>query len=121
VATAAVRVASGLGPTGPHPPEAAWEAQLAWPAAYKAEHGDCSVPMRWAEDPRLGSWVSQQRKLEQKLDRGEPSEGTTVEWAARLTALGLTWPCLLGVWQSCRSKTPSCRVENQCSNLTPIS
>jgi hypothetical protein len=34
---------------------AAWEAQLARLAAYKAEHGDCNVPQRWAEDPQLGS------------------------------------------------------------------
>jgi hypothetical protein len=53
------------------PNEAEWEAQLARLAAYKAEHGDCSVPRRWAEDPRLGNWVSKQRRLKPKLDRGE--------------------------------------------------
>jgi hypothetical protein len=68
-----------------------WEAQLERLAAYKAEHGDCSVPMRWAEDPRLGRWVNNQRNLKRKLDRGEPSDGMTVERAARLTALGLVW------------------------------
>jgi hypothetical protein len=56
--------------------------------AYKAAHGDCKVPQRWAEDPRLSSWVMTQRALKTKLDRGEPSEGMTAERAARLTALG---------------------------------
>ena len=38
-----------------------WDVQFARLVVYKAEHGDCSVPQRWAEDPRLGSWVSTQR------------------------------------------------------------
>jgi hypothetical protein len=75
--------------------EAQWEVQLARLAAYKAEHGDCSVPVRGAEDPRLGtwptSWVHTQRVLKRKLDRGEPSKGMTAARAARLTALGLVW------------------------------
>ena len=44
-------------PPGPRPREAAWVAQLARLAAYKAKHGDCSVPKRY-EDPRLGRWVN---------------------------------------------------------------
>jgi hypothetical protein len=72
-------------------PDAAWEAQLVRLAAYKAEHGDCRVPRGWAEDPQLGNWVSMQRHLKRKLDRGEPSEGMTAEWVARLTALGFVW------------------------------
>jgi hypothetical protein len=70
-----------------------WEAQLARLAAYKAEHGDCSVPKRCAEDLRLGSWVSNQRKLKRKLDRGEPSNGMTAERAAKLEAFGFAWSC----------------------------
>ena len=71
--------------------EAAWDAQLARLAAYKAAHGDCSVPRGWAEDPRLANWVGNQRRLKRKLDRGEPSEGMTAARAARLTSLGLNW------------------------------
>jgi hypothetical protein len=87
----AVGFASGPGPTGLHPYEAAWEAQLARLVAYKAAHGDCRVPDGWAEDPRLGNWVNKQRHYKRKLDRGEPSVGMTVERAARLTALGFVW------------------------------
>jgi hypothetical protein len=71
--------------------DAAWEAQLARLAAYKAVHGDCNVPQRWAEDPRLGIWVTDQQRCKRKLDRGEPSQGMTAERVAKLTALGLTW------------------------------
>ena len=69
----------------------AWEAQVARLAAYKEAHGDCSVPKGWAEDPRLGNWVNDQRTVKRKLDRGEHCKGMTVERAARLTALGLVW------------------------------
>jgi hypothetical protein len=68
-----------------------WEAQLAKLEAYKAEHGDCNVPKGWAEDPRLANWVGTQRANKRKLDRGEPSDGMTVERAARLDALGFSW------------------------------
>jgi hypothetical protein len=63
----------------------AWEEKLARLAAYKAAHGNCSVPGRWAEDPRLASWVRRQ------LDCGELGTGLTAERAARLTALGFEW------------------------------
>ena len=54
-------------------------------------HSDCNVPKCWAEDPRLGNWVHTQRTRKRRLDRGERSDGMTVEWAARLTALGFVW------------------------------
>jgi hypothetical protein len=59
--------------------------------AYKAARGDCKVPKGWAEDPKLAFWVSNQRKCKQYLDRGDPSEGMTVERAAKMEALGFTW------------------------------
>jgi hypothetical protein len=98
----AVDFASGPGPTrpAPGPREAAWEAQLARLAAYKAEYGDCSVPKRWAEDPRLGKWVNNQRHLKRKLDRGEPSKAMTAERAARLTALGFVWDQHEAEWEA---------------------
>ena len=82
---------AGLVDGGRRTKEAEWGAQLARLAAYKAAHGDCSVPQRWAEDTRLGRWVNMQRVRKRKLDRGEPSLGMTAERAARLTALGLVW------------------------------
>jgi hypothetical protein len=52
----------------------AWEAQLAKLAVYKAAHGDCNVPQRWAGDPQLGVWVSYQRACKKCLDRGDPGK-----------------------------------------------
>ena len=62
-----------------------WEAQLAKLKKYRRKHGDCNVPTGWAEDPRLGTWVKNQRrgkkkrnKRLRKLDRGDqPSCGMT--------------------------------------------
>jgi hypothetical protein len=81
----------------------AGEGWLAKLAADKAAHGDCNVPKRSTGAERetaeeretgldsLGGWVSQQRKLKRKLDRGEPSRGMKAARAARLTALGFAW------------------------------
>jgi hypothetical protein len=71
--------------------ESIWEAQLAKLMAYKRKNGDCSVPQSWAAHPRLGSWVSRQRALKKKLDRGELSPGITVLRVAKLDALGFAW------------------------------
>ena len=71
--------------------DAAWEEKLVRLEAYKAVHGDCNVPLRWADDKQLGKWVNMQRVGKRKLDRSEPSQGMTAERAARLTALGFVW------------------------------
>jgi hypothetical protein len=71
--------------------EAEWEAQLARLVAYKAEHGDCNVSQRWAENPQLGSWVRTQRVGKKALDRGVPREGMTAKRVAQLEALGFAW------------------------------
>jgi hypothetical protein len=68
-----------------------WESQLAKLGQYMAAHGDCNVPRGWAEDPRLSNWVSTQRRVKKKLDRGEPSTGMTAARAAKLTALDFAW------------------------------
>ena len=71
--------------------DAGWEVRLARLKAYKRRHGDCNVPLRWPEDPGLGSWVVDQRKYKRKLDRGEPSPRITAARAAKLTELGFNW------------------------------
>ena len=76
---------------GAAPNGAEWEAQLAKLAVYKAVHGGCSVPRGWAEDPRLATWVDNQRQLKRRLDRGEVSGGMTAARAAKLEALGFVW------------------------------
>jgi hypothetical protein len=48
-----------------------WEAQLAKLKKYRRKHGDCNVPRGWAEDPRLGTWVSNQRQGIRKRERSK--------------------------------------------------
>jgi hypothetical protein len=74
-----------------HPDYAKWEAQLERLAAYKARHGDCNVPKRWAEDRQLGAWVSTQRTRKRKLHGGEPGGNMPAARAAKLEALGFEW------------------------------
>jgi hypothetical protein len=103
---------TGLRGVHPDVKEVAWEGQLARLAAYKAEHGHCSVPGNWAEDPRLGSWVGNQRAYKRKLDRGEPSEGMTTERAAKLTAVGFIWDGGDAVWEGQLARLAAYKAEH---------
>jgi hypothetical protein len=71
--------------------ERQFEAQLAKLREYKAAHGDCNVPQGWAADPRLGGWVSTQRKRKKALDRGDPNPCIRPARVAKLDALGFAW------------------------------
>jgi hypothetical protein len=84
--------------------DADWEAQLAKIKAYKRQHGDCNVPQKWAEDPRLGSWVRRQRNLKKNLDHGEPSGVATAARVAKLDALGFVWELSAAAISKQRSK-----------------
>ena len=55
--------------------------------AYKAEHGNCNVPKCWAEDPKLGEWVSTQRTGKRQLDRG--GSGSWIK--GMMAVLGSAW------------------------------
>ena len=68
-----------------------WQAQLARLEVYKRKYGDSNVPQKWAEDPKLGQWVSNQRTGKKLLDRGKPCRGMTAERATKLEALGFGW------------------------------
>ena len=82
--------------------DAAWEAQLARLASYKAVHGDCNVPrdlrlasngrnnVQCAEDLRLACWVDTQRRFKRQLEASEASPSVRGKWA-QLAALGFVW------------------------------
>jgi hypothetical protein len=57
---------------------------------YKAQHGDCLVPKEWPENPQLGSWVANQRKLYRALLHGKPSS-LTIERRVELESMGFVW------------------------------
>ena len=71
--------------------EAGWEVMRARLAAFKAEHGHCRVPQNHPADPKLGTWVSQQRQNKKRLDASDPSPWITAERVAQLEALGFEW------------------------------
>ena len=71
--------------------EAGWEAMQARLAAFKAEHGHCWVPRNHPADPKLGTWVKNQRAYKKRLDTGHPSPQITAERVAKLDALGFEW------------------------------
>ena len=76
--------------------DAGWERRLAVLQRYEREHGDCNVPAKWAEDPRLANWVITQRARKKALDRGDPWPQITAARVARLEALGFEWKMSAG-------------------------
>ena len=70
------------------PLEQAWEESFRQLEAYKAEHGDCLVPVSYetADGFKLGGWVSEQRMKYQGKNGG-----LTPEQQSRLEELGMVW------------------------------
>ncbi len=61
-----------------------WEEMFAALVTFKAQHGHCNVPRRYAENPPLGLWVGRQRK---DYNSGKLS----AQRIKRLNALGFRW------------------------------
>ena len=74
------------------PYAAYWEEMFAALVTFKAQHGHCNVPHRYAENPPLGSWVGAQRK-DYKKDK-LPNE--RIE---RLGELGFVWDHHAANWE----------------------
>eukprot|EP00804_Cyclotella_cryptica_P028722 CCRYP_008225-RA/>CCRYP_008225-RA protein AED:0.05 eAED:0.05 QI:205/1/1/1/1/1/4/428/534 len=67
-----------------------WQKQYDALVAYKTEHGDVKVPRLFSKNPKLGEWVTEQRRqLKAKLD-GRPSMMTD-ERKEKLDAIGFVW------------------------------
>ena len=64
--------------------ESAWEKMFGMLIDYKKRFGNCNVPQGWSEDPKLGRWVSTQRKL---YKNGKLSP----ERIQRLKSVGFEW------------------------------
>merc|ERR1712224_732127 len=56
-------------------------------AAYKEEHGDCRVPVDYAQNPQLGKWAARLRNQYRKQQKGEKSN-LTEERKNKLDSLG---------------------------------
>mmetsp|Transcript_4133 Transcript_4133/g.5951 ORF Transcript_4133/g.5951 Transcript_4133/m.5951 type:complete len:276 (-) Transcript_4133:306-1133(-) len=64
-----------------------WDALFQRLVQYKMAHGDCIVPQRYKEEPKLGKWVMHQRNLK-KTGRLHPDR------EQRLDDIGFTWSLL---------------------------
>jgi hypothetical protein len=71
--------------------EIAWDEMFAALERYRHTHGDCKVPLKWKEDPKLGQWCSSQRA---NCKQGSLS----VERINRLESLGFVWDQLAAAW-----------------------
>lgn len=64
-----------------------WMSQL---AAYRRKHGDCDVPLKYPDNPSLGTFVNRQRTEYRKMLAKKPSS-MTKEKVDQLNSLGFTW------------------------------
>jgi hypothetical protein len=63
---------------------AKWEEGFALLLKYLEENGDCDVPLKYPNDPRLGHWVSNQRTKHRKSQLNDDQVG-------RLEAISFRW------------------------------
>ncbi|KAL7541910.1 hypothetical protein ACHAXR_011358, partial [Thalassiosira sp. AJA248-18] len=68
-----------------------WDEQFAALQRYKKEHGNCLVPNKYSDDPKLGRWVHNQRR-DAKL--GEMTDNRI----ARLQSIGFIFNLLEYIW-----------------------
>jgi hypothetical protein len=74
------------------PQDVAWETMLAALIAYTKIHGDCNVPARWRDNPKLASWCNTQRQLYK-------NNGLPIERIRRLTETGFQFSLLAATWE----------------------
>ena len=70
--------------------EPSWNSRFAELEAYRAIHGHCDVPTKYADNPALGRWVSTQRSQYKQMRNGEKTQMTN-QRAKRLNAIGFRW------------------------------
>ena len=64
---------------------ARWNVMFERLKEYKEENGDCLVPHKYAEDPKLGRWVTKQRRV------STVDEKTKQERRDKLNSIGFVW------------------------------
>ncbi len=75
------------------PDEVAWEEMFAALKKYKDKYDDCNVPAKWEKNPKLGAWVSIQRRSYKKKERLSP------EQIERLEEIDFVWDILEAKWE----------------------
>jgi hypothetical protein len=84
-------------PKAPRRNEDRWLAALKELQKYKEQFGDCVVPRGYPDNPRLASWVAEQRKQYKLMIDGKGSS-ITPERVAKLNEIGFTWNAQEAAW-----------------------
>ena len=75
-----------------------WEESRALLEEYRDAHGgDCNVPARWKDDPRLGKWVHTQKLQWKKYEADPATSSMSAECVAALRQMGA-----IDSWQEVR-------------------
>jgi len=68
-----------------------WRKRFRELCEYKATHGHCIVPVRYAQKPELGRWVMTQRRQYVLLQEGSKTSKMTKERIKLLQSVGFVW------------------------------
>jgi len=92
------------------PRDQTWEPMIAALAAFKREHGHCSVPFTYAANPRLGVWLDGRRQAHKRgkipAERVAALEALGVEWGTKDAA----WWRACGILEAYRDREGHCNV-----------
>ncbi|CAJ1950308.1 unnamed protein product [Cylindrotheca closterium] len=78
--------------------ETQWRAQFQKLIQYKLEHGHCSVPHAYPEDPILARWVKRQRYQYKKFNDNNPTSTMTTRRIQELESIGFVWDSHKSAW-----------------------
>ncbi|CAJ1936107.1 unnamed protein product [Cylindrotheca closterium] len=78
--------------------EQQWRAQFQKLVQYKLEHGHCSVPHAYPEDPILARWVKRQRYQYKKFNDNNPTSTMTTCRIQELESIGFIWHSHASAW-----------------------
>jgi hypothetical protein len=95
----------------PRKKDSKWLSTLEELKEYKNIHGDCIVPRGYAENPRLASWVAEQRKQYKLMKDGKQSS-ITPERVLMLKELGFAWNAQEAAWDRHMKGLKQFREEN---------
>jgi hypothetical protein len=71
--------------------QATWDAKFHQLKEYKANHGDCLIPTKYAKDLALGRWVSTQREQYRLWKEGDQKSKMTQQRVMKLEKAGFVW------------------------------
>ena len=76
----------------------AWMQMFEQLMGYKEQHGDCLVPKRYEDNPKLANWVNTQRKVYHSTKNGKTTQMTKAR-QHKLEEIGFGWKVKRGCSQ----------------------